>query len=174
MLQEIFGAEPAQATSSLYTRIRAAGNRPRHNLPAPATGFVGRQAEVANLRRLKTNVDAGMFPALQRAAIALLDADPAERRAIAAVYERRRDLVLGLLRRAGLDVPTPRGGMYVCLPVPTGEPSLDFSLLLIGPVNVGVNPRSAYGAHGEGDVRLALTVADARLAEGVERLLARC
>ncbi len=146
-----------------------------YSLPGWRIAFaVGDAGMVANLRRLKTNVDAGMFPALQRAAIALLDADPAERRAIAAVYERRRDLVLGLLRRAGLDVPTPRGGMYVWLPVPTGEPSLDFSLRLIEQADVVVNPGSAYGAHGEGYVRLALTVADARLAEGVERLLARC
>lgn len=145
------------------------------SLPGWRIAFaVGNAPMVANLRRLKTHVDAGMFPAIQRAAITLLDSDPAERRAIAAVYEARRDRVLALLRGAGVEVPTPRGGMYVWLPVPTGEPSLEFSLRVLEQADVVINPGSAYGAHGEGYVRLALTLPEERLVEGIERLLACC
>ena len=71
----------------------------RFSMPGWRIAFaVGNAELVGNLLRLKTHVDAGMFGALQRAAIALLDSDPAERRALAAVYERRRDLVCERLR----------------------------------------------------------------------------
>ena len=88
-----------------------------------------------------------------------------------AVYERRRDLALDLLRGAGIDVPTPGGAMYVWMPVPSGEPSLDFSVRVMEQADVVVNPGSAYGRAGEGFVRLALTVPDDRLAEGIRRLV---
>jgi LL-diaminopimelate aminotransferase len=144
------------------------------SLPGWRIAFaVGNAAMVGNLLRLKTNVDAGMFTALQYAAIALLDSDPADRAALAATYGRRRDLVCDALANAGLDVTRPRGGMYVWLPVPGGEPSLPFSERILDECDVVVSPGVAYGPSGEGFVRLALTQPEDRLAEAVERLI-RC
>ena len=142
------------------------------SLPGWRVAFaVGNAAMIANLHRCKTNVDAGMFEALQRTAVALLDGDPAERRALAAVYERRRDLVCGALEAAGLAVRRPRGTMYVWLRVPGGASSQEFATRVLEHADVVVSPGSAYGAAGEGYVRLALTVSDDRLVEAVDRLV---
>jgi LL-diaminopimelate aminotransferase len=144
------------------------------SLPGWRIAFaVGNAAMAGNLLRLKTNVDAGMFVALQHAAIALLDSDPADRTALAAVYGRRRDLVCDALAAAGLEVTRPRGGMYVWLPVPTGEGSLAFSERILDACDVVVSPGVAYGPSGEGFVRLALTQPEDRLAEACGRLI-RC
>ncbi len=141
------------------------------SLPGWRIAFaVGNAAMVGNLLRLKTNVDSGMFTALQYAAIALLDSDPAERTALAAMYGRRRDLVCDALAAAGLEVTPPRGGMYVWLPVPGGEGSMAFSERILDACDVVISPGVAYGAAGEGFVRLALTQPEDRLAEAVGRL----
>jgi LL-diaminopimelate aminotransferase len=142
------------------------------SLPGWRIAFaVGDAAMIANLHRLKTNVDTGMFEALQRAAIGLLDSDPAERRALAATYERRRDLVCDALDAAGIALPRPRGAMYVWMPVPGEEPSLDFAERLFDQVDVVVGPGRAYGPAGEGYVRLALTQPEDRLAEAIARIV---
>ncbi|CAA9545538.1 MAG: L,L-diaminopimelate aminotransferase, DapL2 type [uncultured Thermoleophilia bacterium] len=141
------------------------------SLPGWRLAFaVGNAAMVANLHRLKAHVDAGVFEGLQRAAVHLLDSDPAERRALADVYARRRTIVVDALRAAGLDVPAPRGGMYVWMPIPTGEPSVVFAARILEQTDVVVSPGAAYGAAGEGFVRLALTVPEPRLREALERL----
>jgi LL-diaminopimelate aminotransferase len=142
------------------------------SLPGWRIAFaVGNAAMVGNLLRLKTNVDSGMFTALQYAAIALLDMDPAGRAELAAIYGRRRDLVCDTLAAAGLEVARPRGGMYVWLPVPGGEGSLAFSERILDACDVVVSPGVAYGPSGEGFVRLALTQPEDRLAEACERLI---
>ncbi len=144
------------------------------SLPGWRIAFaVGNAAMIANLLRLKTNVDAGMFVALQYAAITLLDSDPAERATLAATYGRRRDLVCRVLAAAGLEVTPPRGGMYVWLPVPGDEGSLAFSERILEECDVVISPGAAYGAAGEGFVRLALTQPEDRLEEAVGRLI-RC
>ena len=142
------------------------------SLPGWRVAFaVGNAAMIANLGKLKTNVDSGMFVAMQHAAVALLGSDPAERRALAAVYERRRDVVCDLLAAAGIDAPRPRATMYVWLPVPTGEPSLAFSERILDACDVVVSPGAAFGAAGEGFVRLALTQPEERLREAIDRLV---
>jgi len=142
------------------------------SLPGWRIAFaVGNAAMVGNLLKLKTNVDSGMFTALQLAAIELLDSDPAERHALAAVYQRRRDLVCDALAAAGLAVDRPRGGMYVWLRLPGSEPSLAFSERVLDACDVVVSPGSSYGPSGEGFVRLALTQPDDRLAEAIQRLI---
>jgi LL-diaminopimelate aminotransferase len=142
------------------------------SLPGWRVAFaVGNAAMVGNLLKLKTNVDSGMFTALQLAAIALLDSDPAERYALAAVYQRRRDLVCDALAAAGLAVDRPRGGMYVWLGLPGDEGSLAFSERVLDACDVVVSPGSSYGPSGEGFVRLALTQPEDRLAEAIERLI---
>jgi LL-diaminopimelate aminotransferase len=141
------------------------------SLPGWRLAFaVGNAAMIANLHRLKTNVDAGMFVALQRVATALLDSDPQERRALAAIYAERRDLVCDALSAAGVEVPRPRGGMYVWMPVPGGEPSAAFAERLLERTGVVVAPGSAYGRAGEGYVRIALTQPADRLREAMGRL----
>jgi len=130
---------------------------------------VGDPEAIGLLHRLKTQVDAGMFPALQRTAAWMLDADDLDGPPRAA-YRARRDLACAALAGIGLPVEPPKGGMYLWVPVPEGETSLGFSERVFEGARVVVTPGSAYGSAGEGFVRMALTVPEERIAEAVQRI----
>ena len=130
---------------------------------------VGQPDAIAALRRLKTQIDAGMFPALQRTAAWLLRQDDLDGPPLA-VYRARRDLACRLLADVGMPVAPPRGGMYLWVPVPTGETAEAFAARVLRDGAVVVTPGTAYGASGEGFVRLALTVPEDRLAEAIARI----
>jgi len=118
--------------------------------------------------RLKTNIDSGIFEAVQLAAAAALDAGPPQQ--MSAVYQRRRDLVCGALREIGVDVSPPKGTIYVWAPVPEGHTSASYCEMVLEESAVVISPGSAYGPNGEGFFRISLTLADERLSEAVERL----
>jgi LL-diaminopimelate aminotransferase len=130
--------------------------------------IVGNADAVSTYWRLKTNIDSGMFEAVQLAAVAALDAGPPEE--MKAVYERRRDLVCDALAQIGLDVTPPKATIYIWAPVPEGHTSASYCELVLEESGVVVSPGGAYGPNGEGFFRISLTVPDARLAEAVERL----
>jgi LL-diaminopimelate aminotransferase len=141
------------------------------NMPGWRVAFaVGNGAMLQNLTRLKTNVDSGMFLALQRTAIAALALIPPFSAEMGAVYRRRRDLVCAALARIGVVVEPPRGGIYVWAPTPPGLRSEVFADRLLAEAGVVVGAGSSYGEHGEGYMRLSLTVPDDRLAEALERI----
>jgi LL-diaminopimelate aminotransferase len=117
---------------------------------------------------LKTNIDSGMFEAVQLAAAAALDAGPPEEMRV--IYEHRRDLVCGVLEEIGVEVTRPKGTIYVWAPVPEGHTSASYCELVLEESGVVVSPGGAYGPNGEGFFRISLTVPDARLAEAMERL----
>jgi len=132
--------------------------------------IVGNAEALDHYWRLKTNIDSGMFEAVQLAAAAVL-ADGAEAaREMSAVYQRRRDMVCDALREIGVDITPPKGTIYVWAPVPDGHDSASYCELVLEESGVVVSPGSAYGPNGEGFFRISLTVADERLAEAVERL----
>jgi LL-diaminopimelate aminotransferase len=130
--------------------------------------IVGKADAVDTYWRLKTNIDSGMFEAVQLAAVAALDAGPPEE--MKAVYERRRDLVCDALAQIGLDVTPPKASIYIWAPVPGGHTSASYCELVLEESGVVVSPGGSYGPNGEGFFRISLTVPDARLAEAVERL----
>ena len=130
--------------------------------------IVGNPDAVAAYWKLKTNIDSGMFEAVQLAAIAALDAGaPAE---MVSIYKRRRDLVCNALREIGVDVTPPRGTIYVWAPVPAGHTSASYCEMVLEESGVVVSPGGAYGPNGDGFFRISLTVSDERLAEALERL----
>ena len=120
--------------------------------------------------RLKTNIDSGMFEAVQLAAAAALDEGDAVPREMSGLYERRRDLVIGALREIGVEVAVPRATIYVWAPVPSGHTSASYCELVLEESGVAVSPGGAYGPHGEGFFRISLTVSDERLAEAMDRM----
>jgi LL-diaminopimelate aminotransferase len=120
--------------------------------------------------QLKTNLDSGMFEAVQEAAAAALDSDQESVRHMCTVYQRRRDLLVDALRAIGLDVTPPRGAIYVWARVPPGETSASFTEAVLEDAAVVISPGAAYGAAGEGYVRMSLTVPDDRLTEAAERI----
>ena len=135
-----------------------------------AAAIVGNPQAVESYWRLKTNVDSGMFEAVQLAAAGALDEGDDVPREMSAVYERRRDLVCGALRAIGVEVEPPKGTIYVWAPVPRGHSSASYCELVLEQSGVVLSPGGAYGPNGEGFFRISLTVPDERLEEAVERL----
>src|SRR3954462_11656060 len=132
--------------------------------------IVGNAAAIEQYWRLKTNIDSGMFEAVQLAAATALELGAPAARETSAIYQRRRDLVCGALREIGVDVTPPKGTIYVWAPVPEGHSSESYCELVLEESAVVVSPGGAYGPNGEGFFRISLTVPDERLSEAVERL----
>ena len=132
--------------------------------------MTGNPEIVERYRQLKTNIDSGMFEAMQAAAAAALTEARAFPQEMSAVYERRRDLVAEALRAIGLHVTPPLATPYFWARVPEGYTSASFSELVLERAAVVVSPGSAYGPSGEGFVRISLTIPDDRLEEAVSRI----
>jgi LL-diaminopimelate aminotransferase len=131
---------------------------------------VGNADLVAAYWQLKTNIDSGMFEALQEASVVALGSDPAGVAETCARYRRRRDTLVAALRAAGLEVEPPRGAIYVWARVPPGDTSAGFAERALEEAAVVVSPGAAYGQSGEGFVRMSLTVPDDRLDEAADRI----
>jgi LL-diaminopimelate aminotransferase len=134
--------------------------------------IVGNAEAIAQYWRLKSNIDSGLFEAVQLAGAAALAPElDAEVRAMNAVYERRRDLVCEALTQAGVRVTPPKGTIYIWAPVPEGfESSAAYCEHVLEQAAVVISPGGAYGPNGEGFFRISLTTPDDRLLEAVERL----
>jgi LL-diaminopimelate aminotransferase len=134
--------------------------------------IVGNAEAISHYWRLKSNIDSGLFDAIQLAGAAalapVLDADV---KAMNAVYQRRRDLVCDALAQAGVHVTPPKGTIYIWAPVPEGFASAaQYCEHVLEQAAVVISPGGAYGPHGEGFFRISLTTPDERLLEAVERL----
>jgi LL-diaminopimelate aminotransferase len=142
-----------------------------YNMTGWRIGWVaGAPTAIEAIKRLKTNIDSGIFDAVQHAGMAALEGPQDSLRATVERYRRRRDLLCDGLKSMGVVVESPRGSIYVWAPVPEGHTSESFTTFLLDEAAVVVVPGNGYGTSGEGYVRFSLTVADDRLEEGVERL----
>ena len=141
------------------------------NMTGWRSGLVAGNPEVVErYRQLKTNLDSGMFEAVQHAtAVALTDARDFPRE-MSAVYERRRDLLTEALTAIGLEVDPPQATPYFWVPVPEGHASASFTELVLEQAGVVISPGPSFGPSGEGFVRLSLTVPDSRLDEAARRI----
>src|SRR5829696_4725593 len=120
--------------------------------------------------RLKTNVDSGLFEAVQLAGAAALRGPREAVEEMCRIYQRRRNLVVDALSAIGVEVKPPRGTIYVWAPVPEGHSSTSFAELVLEEAAVVVSPGSMYGPGGEGYFRISLTTPDDRITEAVERM----
>jgi LL-diaminopimelate aminotransferase len=132
--------------------------------------LVGNAEAVSDYWRLKTNVDSGMFEAVQMAGVEALTGSQDHVREACAMYQRRRDLVIDALRDIGIAIERPKGTIYIWAPVPEGHTSSSFAEEVLERSAVIVSPGSSYGSSGEGFFRISLTVPDARLVEAIERM----
>lgn len=133
--------------------------------------MVGQRDAVRALRVLKSNIDYGVFLAVQQAGIAALEEDmmPGSR-SVAALYERRRDIVIKGLSEAGWSIPKPKATMFIWAPIPAGWTSRQISREMLYSAGVVVIPGDAFGKEGEGYVRIALVQEEDRLREAVRRI----
>lgn len=130
----------------------------------------GNKDAVEVLGRFKSNVDSGVFQAIQLAAIEALGGpqDCVDR--MRSIYQERRDVVSRGLRRMGWDVKEPRGSLYFWVPVPRGYTSASFAELVLEKAAVIITPGNGYGEYGEGYFRIAMTVDKERMEEAFERM----
>jgi LL-diaminopimelate aminotransferase len=134
--------------------------------------IVGNAEAIAHYWRLKSNVDSGLFEAVQLAGAAALGPElDVHVRGMNELYARRRDLVCDALAEAGVSVTRPRGTIYVWAPVPEGFTSAAaYCEYVLERVAVVISPGDAYGPSGAGFFRISLTTPPERLLEAVERL----
>ncbi|HET6657266.1 MAG TPA: LL-diaminopimelate aminotransferase [Gaiellaceae bacterium] len=141
------------------------------NMTGWRVGWVAGNAEVVEqFRRLKTNLDSGMFEALQIAGTAALTKARGFPAQMSAIYSRRRDLMIDALAGIGLPAEPPRATPYIWVHVPDGHTSETFTELVLEEAGVVVSPGPSFGPSGEGYVRISLTVADERLEEAASRI----
>jgi LL-diaminopimelate aminotransferase len=134
--------------------------------------LVGNAEALDTYWRLKTNIDSGVFEAVQLAGIAALSPEAdAEVASMNELYRRRRDLVCDALRAVGVNVRPPHGTIYVWAPVPDGFASSEsYCEHVLERTGVVLTPGAVYGPAGEGWFRISLTTPDERLLEAVQRL----
>jgi LL-diaminopimelate aminotransferase len=140
-------------------------------MPGWRCGFaVGNPELIESLRKIKTNLDYGLFLAIQRAAIAALNTSPSYMENMRATYQRRRDIFVKGLEKLGWKINKPAATMYLWIPVPRGYTSTDWSLHLMEKTGVVVAPGISFGDLGEGYVRFALVEPEKRLEEAIFRM----
>ena len=142
-----------------------------YNMTGWRIGWVAGNADVvAGLGKIKTNIDSGVFQAVQEAAIAALTGDQSCVADLRATYQRRRDVALAGLRKIGLTPVTPEAAFYVWLHTPQGTTSAEFAARVLEEAGVVITPGTGFGPGGDGYVRMTLTVPEARLEEAIIRM----
>ncbi len=132
---------------------------------------MGNKDILTALCKVKENTDSGIFNAIQYAAIVALREEDGNIEKMLNIYLRRRKLVLETFERIGLGFKPQKGTFYLWIPVPKGMTSLDFTTALFEKASVVIAAGTAYGQHGEGFVRISLTVPDKRLEEAMARII---
>ncbi|MDI6900366.1 MAG: LL-diaminopimelate aminotransferase [Anaerosomatales bacterium] len=130
----------------------------------------GNPDAIKALGTVKSNIDSGVFTAVQDAAIEAMLGPQESIAELNALYERRRDLVIEALDSIGLSADPPRGTIYVWARVPEGYTSAEFASTVLEEANVIVAAGTAYGPDGEGYIRISLATPDHRLTEAIERI----
>jgi len=141
------------------------------NMTGWRIGFVvGHSEIVAGLGRVKTNIDSGLFQAIQEAGTEALNHLDTPLPEIIKTYERRRDVMVEGLQGIGLEVEKPKATFYLWIQVPRGYTSAQFATLLLEQAGIVATPGNGFGEAGEGYIRMALTVDETRLKEAITRL----
>ena len=177
---------------AMYSELRFDGYRPPSFLETPGAmevgvefhslsktysmtgwrlGFCsGNAGAIAGLGKIKTNVDSGVFQAVQEAGIAALTGPQDLPEQYRRTYQERRDVVVAGLKRLGWEVDVPRAAFFVWAPVPGGIDSRAFAARLLNEVGCVITPGVGFGPSGEGFYRIALTIDAKRLQEAMDRL----
>lgn len=141
------------------------------NMTGWRLGFaVGNRHVLAGLGKVKSNLDSGVFQAVQEAGITALELDAQLTDPLRKVYQERRDVLVPGLQKLGLEVDVPKAAFYVWVTVPKGYTSASFTAHLLEKAGLVTTPGNGFGEPGEGYVRMTVTTSKERLAEAVERI----
>ena len=142
-----------------------------YNMAGWRVGFVvGNRHIIQGLRTLKTNLDYGIFAALQSAAETALQLPDDYLEGVQTRYRTRRDFLIQGLAELGWSIPKTQATMYLWVPCPPGICSTDFALSVLQQTGVVVTPGNAFGSGGEGYVRVSMIAPCKRLGEALKRL----
>lgn len=133
---------------------------------------VGNPDAIKTLSTVKSNIDSGIFTAIQDAAIEAFTGPQDDVTAMCAIYQRRRDLVLTTLKDMGIECVYPKGTIFMWAKVPEGYTSAEYAEKVLSEAHVIVAAGNAYGPYGEGYFRISLACPDERLVEALERMRA--
>ena len=125
---------------------------------------------VAALAKVKSNIDSGIFSAIQLAGVTALEGPLDYLKSAGVLYQQRRDILVNGLNALGWDVMKPKATFYLWIKIPSKEDALSFAARLLKESNVVVTPGVGFGQHGQGYIRMALTVSEARIKEALERI----
>lgn len=142
-----------------------------YNMTGWRVGFVtGNSIGIKGLGQVKTNIDSGVFKAIQRAATAGFSTTETDLQALMSVYQGRRDVIVAGLQKLGWPIEAPKATLYLWAPVPKGYTSAEFCTLLLEKCGIVVTPGNGYGESGEGFFRIALTVPQEKMILALDRL----
>ena len=143
-----------------------------YNMAGCRIGFAVGNAEVLSaLGKIKSNIDYGVFAAVQEAGIVALTGDQECVRQTAATYQRRRDILVDGFAKLGWQMPKPQASMFIWAPLPKGyQSSVDFCLEFLDKTGILVVPGVAFGVQGEGYVRIAMVQSEEDLREVITRV----
>jgi LL-diaminopimelate aminotransferase len=144
------------------------------NMTGWRIGFACGNAEIVSaLAKVKSNIDSGAFFAIQRAGAAAYDNYDAHMKSVLKAYQERRDVLVDGLNSLGWSVASPKATFYVWFRVPPRYTSASFAKELLEKADIVATPGNGFGQHGEGYIRMALTVDKKRIKEAVERIRSR-
>ena len=142
-----------------------------YNMTGWRLGFaVGNGEVLAGLGKVKSNLDSGVFQAIQEAGITAINLDDSVTDGLRRTYQERRDVLVPGLKKLGLDVDPPPAAFYVWVTVPKGYTSASFTAHLLEKAGIVTTPGNGFGEPGEGYIRMTVTTSKERLAEAVERI----
>lgn len=142
-----------------------------YNMTGWRVGFAcGNPELVGALAKVKSNVDSGIFTAIQIAAVAALEGSNAHLDSMIKLYQERRDTLVSGLTSLGWNVKNPKATFYVWIKIPRKYDSRAFAKFLLDKADIVVTPGIGFGKYGEGYIRMALTVSREKMQEAVERL----
>lgn len=125
---------------------------------------------VSALAKVKSNIDSGIFTAIQKAGAAALNENGGHLEAMTKLYQERRDILTEGLNSIGLQAAKPKATFYIWSKVPPKYKSMSFSQKLLKTADIVVTPGTGFGENGEGYFRMALTVSADRIREAVKRM----
>ncbi len=142
-----------------------------YNMTGWRIGFVvGNMTILAALGKVKSQLDSGVFEAVQEAGITALGLDESVTDGIRTIYQERRDTLIPGLKQLGLEVDAPPAAFYIWVTVPKGYTSASFTAHLLEKAGIVTTPGNGFGAPGEGYIRMTVCTTKERLAEAVERI----
>jgi len=142
-----------------------------YNMTGWRLGFAcGNRNLISALAKVKSNIDSGIFSAIQLAGIAALESPQEHIKNMCRLYQERRGVLMSVLESLGWQANQPKATFYAWIKIPKNIGSIKFAKALLEKANIVVTPGVGFGKYGEGYIRVALTVSKERIKEAFTRL----